>query len=111
MNQRADSRKKNLRIMRAKSLIDQRRWLLSHTMRCTRAKKRIAYTFVAGLKQISAPLDKFILLYLSVHRRRLLFEWGSRMNKTSPEARELPVKKARADRANEQIQCGAHSRT
>jgi hypothetical protein len=40
MNQRADSRKKNLPPIVAKPLINQRRWLLSHTMRCSRAENR-----------------------------------------------------------------------
>ena len=33
MNQRADSRKKNLELIVAKPLINRQRWLLSHTMR------------------------------------------------------------------------------
>ncbi len=44
MNQRADSRKKNLVPIVAKPLINERRWLLSHTMRCSRGKNRIQNT-------------------------------------------------------------------
>jgi len=38
MNQRADSLKKNLQLIGVKPLINRRRWLLSHIMRCNRAK-------------------------------------------------------------------------
>jgi hypothetical protein len=38
MNQRADSGKKNLELIVAKPLINEGRWLLSHTMRCSRGK-------------------------------------------------------------------------
>src|SRR4051812_36922201 len=38
MNQRADSRKKNLELIVAKPLINEPRWLLSHTMRRSRGE-------------------------------------------------------------------------
>jgi hypothetical protein len=44
MNQRADSRKKNLELIVAKPLINEQRWLLSHTMRCNRGENRIQNT-------------------------------------------------------------------
>jgi hypothetical protein len=39
MNQRADSWKKNLLLIVAKPLIYRPRWLLSHTVRCSRGVK------------------------------------------------------------------------
>jgi hypothetical protein len=45
MNQRADSWKKNLRLIVAKPLIDWGSWLLSHTVRCDTAKNRIVSVF------------------------------------------------------------------
>jgi len=44
MNQRADSRKKNLELIVAKPLINRQRWLLSHTMRRSRDENRIQLT-------------------------------------------------------------------
>ena len=44
MNQRADSRKKNLELIVAKPLINRQRWLLSHTMRRSRGENRIQLT-------------------------------------------------------------------
>jgi hypothetical protein len=44
MNQRADSRKKNLELIVTKPLINRQRWLLSHTMRCSRGENRIRNT-------------------------------------------------------------------
>jgi hypothetical protein len=40
MNQRADSRKKNLAAIVARQLIVQRRWLLSHTLRRSKSENR-----------------------------------------------------------------------
>ncbi len=39
MNQRADSRKKNLQLIVVRPLINRQPWLLSHTMRCNRGEK------------------------------------------------------------------------
>ena len=41
MNQRADSRKKNLQLIVVRPLINRQPWLLSHTMRCNRGENRI----------------------------------------------------------------------
>jgi hypothetical protein len=58
MNQRADSLKKNLRIIVAKPLINQSSGLLSHTMRflshtmrCSRDQKRIAKPFERAIER------------------------------------------------------------
>jgi hypothetical protein len=48
MNQRADSLKKNLQLIGAKPLINRRRWLLSHIMRCNRGENRIERCFEAS---------------------------------------------------------------
>src|SRR5258708_39156204 len=58
MNQRADSLKKNLQLIGVKPLINRRRWLLSHIMRCNRGENRIERRFegvTARLLQLDAP--------------------------------------------------------
>src|SRR5712671_6199260 len=58
MNQRADSLKKNLQLIVVKPLINRRRWLLSHIMRCNRGENRIERTFdgvTARFLRVDAP--------------------------------------------------------
>src|SRR5258708_25908411 len=58
MNQRADSLKKNLQLIGVKPLINRRRWLLSHIMRCNRGENRIEMRFEgvpARLLRLDAP--------------------------------------------------------
>jgi hypothetical protein len=54
MNQRADSRKKNLGVIVAKPLINERRWLLSHTVRCNRGENGIEKAFDRVIARFSA---------------------------------------------------------
>src|ERR1700674_22784 len=54
MNQRADSRKKNLGVIVAKPLINRRRWLLSHTVRCKREENGVEKAFDRVIERFSA---------------------------------------------------------
>jgi hypothetical protein len=71
MNQRADSWKKNLQPNVAKALINQRGWLLSHTMRCSRSKNRIRKAFEGVVARFFASgLPNPAVFNLSEHRGR-----------------------------------------
>src|ERR1700687_4417055 len=84
MNQRADSWKKNLGPIVAKPLNNERRWLLSHTLRCNRGENGVEKAFDRVIARFSACWHRL---------RRILplrasGNGGSSANKPSPKSRE-----------------------
>jgi hypothetical protein len=105
MNQRADSLKKNLRIIVAKPLINQSSGLLSHTMRflshtmrCSRDEKRIAKAFERAIERFfgrKRRIPRVLPVRVSAISPLLPENGCAFANKPSPDGGErLPSNKA-----------------
>src|ERR1700687_3105480 len=82
MNQRADSWKKNLGPIVAKPLNNERRWLLSHTVRCNRGENGVEKAFDRVIARFSGcwhQLRRILPL-------RASGDGGSCANKPSPKS-------------------------